>query len=219
MRQQKLLRQIRCLRGKVIDPYHLTPEKCHACADHKQQSVVYRNNFFRVGLRLLRLSGTHTLAHNGDQAQPKRHSRQILERHQICCYRIARDRCRTKRGNQTLQRNLTKLEHAIFQAARNSHRKDLFDHIRLRDQLGQPVYPDAVFRAAHQKHHDHCRKHTGEQGGNCHALHAHPKAKYTKGIAGHIDGIHGQGNLHGNLGISHGTEQGRAGIIKCQKRI
>ena len=80
-------------------------------------------------------------------------------------------------------------------------------------------YLDQVVGILQQHQHGRRSRRPGNQGGETGPGYAHMKAVDGQGVARNIDQVHSHGGYHGNFGVVHGTEEGRAGIVHRQEGI
>ena len=66
---------------------------------------------------------------------------------------------------------------------------------------------------------EHRRDDTGDDTGPCNAIDAHFQAEDADRVAHDVDDVHEDADLHGDLGVAHAAEEGRACVVQREEGV
>ena len=144
----------------------------------------------------------HSLTHNGADAV------------QVVCHGVGGGLGGAEEGDHAHHQQSAELEEAVFTGGGNADAQNLAHDLPVDGVQGGSVQRQLLtLPAGHGQNHD-CRHCPGNQCRHSHTGHPHFQYKHTQGISRHVDTVHPQTHLHGNLAVAHAAENGRAGVIQ-----
>ncbi len=176
------------------------------------RQVCHDEQLLGIEADLTFVTGAHTLTDDGDHGKIDGLSHEDAHAVQVVGYAVGSDLDRAEAGDDAHHEYASKLEDAVLHAAWNADVENLLHHTKIQ---AKRLFHEADIqcRIAQQDIEDDAAHGSGDQRGNCDTGSAHVESEDTYGISGDIDQVDQDRNFQRDLGIAHGTEQRRAGII------
>ena len=218
MNENQNRRQLKRLPGEAVQIQRQGQRGQHQAAADPVDKVSKLHHLFHIIIRLVVIPGPHAPADDGDHGKVHGLTRQHAHAVQVVGHRVSGDLGCAEGGDDADHQDSAQLEDAVLHASRDADVQDLCDHLPV---PGQKAFPHIdgqlpVMKADKQNDAGDHPGYEGRQGRTCHSP-LHPEDE--KGIACHIDHVHDNGHLHGDLRIAHGPKQRRTGVVHRQKRV
>ena len=209
--------QLRGLRPQAVEPQDWMQKQQNQTVGHRRGGICDQQQLFRIIPHLRQVPGPHALPYHGDHGQVHALPYDAAHAVQAVGHAVGGDLGRTEARDDAHHDYPAQLENAVLDAAGDPDIEDFPDDPPFEPEP-LPVQMDGAVRIPQEDIQAQARHGPGHQRRHRHARHAHLQAEHAEGIATHVDDVHQHGHLQGNLGIPHGAEQRRAGIIDGQER-
>lgn len=218
MVQNNIVRVPGGLIGEVVDRQDKRQRQDHEEIRADQAEILDAHHVLCIVFYLLKIPRADALGANREKSEAKGHSGQDREVCDIVADRVRRQGRCSKTGDETQYGDLAKLEHAVLQSVRNSDIEDLFQHIPLDLKRIRVQDVEFMFLIVQQDKNYHTCNATGHHRRDRHALDTAVEPEDQQGISEHVDGVHEQRSLHGDIGVSHSAEDRGSGVVHGDHR-
>jgi len=203
--------------GQRIDAYDLRQEQQNGPVEHAHGDVGPDHQLFGVVHGLLTVARTDAAAHHRDHGKAQRLARDGAHAVKVVGHGIGRDLHRAKGGDHAHHQNAPGLEQAVLKGRRDADAQDALCHLAI--QLGGLGHGEGVAFLVAAGQNEGRRHHAGNDAGPGNTVHSHFQAKDADRVAHDVDDVHEHTDLHGNFGVAHTAEEGRARIVQRQKGV
>ena len=130
---------------------------------------------------------------------------------------VGGDLHRAEGGDHADHDDAARLEQAVLKGRRHADAKDALGHTGI--ELNGPRHREGMALLVAAAQNEHRRDDTGDDTGPCNAIDAHFQAEDADRVAHDVDDVHEDADLHGDPGVAHAAEEGRARVVQREEGV
>ena len=135
----------------------------------------------------------------------------------IVCHGVCCDLHCAEGGDHAHHQNASSFEQAVLKGGRDADAQNALCHLCI--QPGGLWHRDGIaLLVALAQDKGRCH-HTRQHAGPCNTVYAHFKSEDAHCVAHNVDHVHQKADLHGDLGVAHAAEKGRARVVQRESPL
>ena len=156
-------------------------------------------------------------AHDGYHGKADGLARDAAHTVEVVGDSVGGDLHRTESGDHADHNDAARLEQTVLKGRRHADAEDTLGHPSI-ELNGLRHREGMAFLVAAAQNEHRCDD-TGNDTGPCNAIDAHFQAEDADRVAHDVDDVHEDADLHGDLGVAHAAEEGRARVVQREEGI